>query len=668
MTDIAKASGPVLEQPGSAALAPPVARPGGGWPPLLVVVVATAGLYFGREVFVPLALAVLLSFALAPATVLVRRGTGRVTSVIIVVALAFLVILGIGAFVAREAVSLAGKLPLYQWNIAHKIHVLQDAAPGSGVVGRASQMLKNLQEEFSKQSKPAATAAGGTTPGASEGTAQEQQPIPVQIRAPDPAPLQMLESFVGPLLGPLATMGIVIIFVVFILLQREDLRDRLIRLAGPRDLHRTTEAMNDAGSRVSRYLLMQLMINATFGVQIGIGLFLVGVPNAVLWALLAAMLRFVPYIGVWIAAAPALVLVLAVDPGWSMLLWCAALFVVVELITGNVVEPWLYGHSTGLTPIAVIVAAVVWAWLWGPVGLLLSTPLTVCLVVLGRHVPQLEFLNVLLGSGTVLAPEETFYQRLLAHDPEEASDQAEEYLRDKPLVQFYDSVAIPALGLAQADADRGALEPERRRRFAEDALVVMDNIVDDARPEDPAGTVLDPAALLRQGEVDEAALRAVRVLCVGGRSELDEAAAVMLAQLLWLRGLSAQVVPLDRLTRGRPDRDKYAAAELVCLSYVDGLAFTNARRACRSIRRRLPGIRVLAGFWQLTAEEAARRDPLAGTGADLAARSLAEAVEQVAGALTPPAAAVATAKAPVPAGPADAAPPPAAVVPTPTAA
>jgi predicted PurR-regulated permease PerM len=661
-----KASDPVLDRPGGAAapaLASSVPRRTAGWPPLLAVVVATAALYFGREVFVPLALAVLLSFALGPATVVVRRWTGRVTSVIIVVTLAFLVILGLGGFVASEVVSLAGKLPQYQWNITHKIHTLQDAAPGSGVVTRASEMLRNLQHEITRGTpeageggKPAAPAADAGTPG--------QRPIPVQIREPDLAPLQVIESFVGPLLAPLATMGIVVVFVVFILVQREDLRDRLIRLAGPRDLHRTTEAMDDAASRVSRYLLMQLVINATFGLQIGIGLFLVGVPNAALWGLLAALFRFIPYIGVWIAAVAPLALALAVDPGWSMLLWCAALFLVVELITGNGVEPWLYGHSTGLTPIAVIVAAVFWAWLWGPVGLLLSTPLTVCLVVLGRHVPQLEFLSVLLGSGTVLAPEETFYQRLLAHDPEEASDQAEEYLREKPLLEFYDSVAIPAFGLAQADADRGALDIHRRRQFAEDALVVMDNIVDDTRPDDPDGTAIDPAALLRQGEIDREALRSVRVLCVGGRTELDEAAAVMLAQLLWLRGLATQVVPLERLTRGRPDRHDLAAVELVCLSYVDGPSYTNARRACRSIRRRLPGTRVLVGFWQLRAEEAARRDPLAGTGADLAARSLHEAVEQVAGSLQPPVAA-ATPAAPESDAAAGAAPAPVA---TPTAA
>jgi predicted PurR-regulated permease PerM len=647
MANIDKASGPVLERPadtGPGALAAPAPRTAAGWPPLLVVVIATAGLYFGREVFVPLALAVLLSFALGPATVVVRRWTGRVTSVIIVVTIAFLAILGLGAFVAGEVVSLAGKLPQYQWNIAHKIRVLQDAAPGSGVVGQTSQMLRNLQQELTRGSsdgqdaakKPAAAADGG---------AKEQQPVPVQIREPDPAPLQVIESFVGPLLAPLATMGIVVIFTVFILLQREDLRDRLIRLAGPRDLQRTTVAMNDAASRVSRYLLMQLVINATFGLQIGIGLLFIGVPNAGLWGLLAALFRFLPYIGAWIAAAVPLVLSLAVDPGWSMLLWTAALFVVVELITGNVVEPLLYGHSTGLTPIAVIVAAMFWAWLWGPIGLLLSTPLTVCLVVLGRHVPQLEFLNVLLGSGTVLAPEETFYQRLLAHDPEEASDQAEEFLREKTLVEFYDSVALPALGLAQADDDRGTLEPERRRRFAEDALTVMDNIVEDARPEDPSGTVLDPAALLRQGGIEPEALRTARVLCIGGRTELDEAAAVMLAQLLWLRGLPAQVVPLERLTRGRPDRHDFAAVELICLSYVDSLTFTNARRTCRSIRRRLPGVRVMAAFWQLTADDAARRDPLAGTGADFAARSLRDAIEQVAGALQPPVTAAAASSA-----------------------
>ena len=239
----------------------------------------------------------------------------------------------------------------------------------------------------------------------------------------------MLQTIVGPLIEPLATTGIVIVFVVFMLLQREDLRDRFIRLVGTSDLHRTTQALGDAAERVGRYLLMQLVVNVAYGIPIGIGLWLIGVPNPLLWGMLSIVLRFVPFIGPIIAAAFPLALSIAVDPGWTMLLWTAALFIVLELISGNIVEPWLYGASTGLSSIAILAAAIFWTWLWGPVGLLLSTPLTVCLVVLGRHVQQFGFLNVLLGSEPVLEPAESLYQRLLAGDPDEATERAEEYLK-----------------------------------------------------------------------------------------------------------------------------------------------------------------------------------------------------------------------------------------------
>ena len=242
----------------------------------------------------------------------------------------------------------------------------------------------------------------------------------------------MLQTVVGPLVQPLATTGIVIVFVVFMLLQREDLRDRFIRLVGSRDLHRTTQALGDAAERVGRYLLMQLLVNVAYGIPIGIGLWLIGVPNPLLWGMLSVVLRFVPFIGPILAAAFPLALSIAVDPGWTMLLWTAALFIVLEMISGNIVEPWLYGASTGLSSIAILAAAVFWTWLWGPVGLLLSTPLTVCLVVLGRHVPQFGFLNVLLGSEPVLEPAESLYQRLLAGDPDEATERAEEYPQIPP--------------------------------------------------------------------------------------------------------------------------------------------------------------------------------------------------------------------------------------------
>jgi hypothetical protein len=275
---------------------------------------------------------------------------------------------------------------------------------------------------------------------------QPPKPIPVEIHAPPPAPFEIIRSIIGPLAGPLATAAIVIVFLTFILLQREDLRDRFILLVSAGDLHRTTVALDDGASRLSRYFLTEIAINASFGVIIGTGLFFIGVPSAVLWGILAMLLRFLPYIGAWIAAFFPVALALAVDPSWSMLVWTIALFAVVELLLSQAIEPLLNAHNTGLSAVAVVVAATFWTWLWGPVGLLLSTPLTVCLVVIGRHVERLRFLDVLLGDQPALAPEETFYQRILAGDPDEAARQAEVFLKEKSLCDYYDEVGIKGAG------------------------------------------------------------------------------------------------------------------------------------------------------------------------------------------------------------------------------
>ena len=366
-----------------------------GTQPLVATVIVVGALYFGRDVFVPLALAGLLCFALAPLiTALRRRGLPRTPAVITVVILAFLGIFAFGFVVAGQVYQLGASLPRYEYNIREKVRSLQSSAPGGSLIERAAEVLRDLRQDIEDATQPP-TEEQGTSPLQPE--ASEPDPIPVQVRQPDPAPLQMLQTVVGPLVQPLATTGIVIVFVVFMLLQREDLRDRFIRLVGSRDLHRTTQALGDAAERVGRYLLMQLLVNVAYGIPIGIGLWLIGVPNPLLWGMLSVVLRFVPFIGPILAAAFPLALSIAVDPGWTMLLWTAALFIVLEMISGNIVEPWLYGASTGLSSIAILAAAVFWTWLWGPVGLLLSTPLTVCLVVLGRHVPQFGFLNVLSG-------------------------------------------------------------------------------------------------------------------------------------------------------------------------------------------------------------------------------------------------------------------------------
>jgi predicted PurR-regulated permease PerM len=601
---------------------------------LAIGVVAVVALYLAREIFVPMALAVLLSFALAPSVLLLRRCYfGRVPSVIAVVLFAFGAICGLGFLLGNQLAHLAGNLPQYQYNITEKIHSFRGTAIREGIVGRTSAMLQDLSKEISKPSDETASAAKAAPRAPPPAAAQPSAPTPVEIHGLNSAPLQIVQDIVGPLLQPLATAAIVIVFLIFFLLQREDLRDRFIRLAGTRDLQRTTEALDDAGRRLSRYLLTQSAINATFGVWIGIGLWLIGVPNAVLWGALSALLRFVPYIGPVIAAACPAALALAVDPGWSMLLWVVGLFLVTEPITGQLVEPWLYGRSTGLSGVAVVVAAAFWTFLWGPVGLLLSTPLTMCLVVLGRHVERLQFLEVLLGDQPALAPEQSFYQRILADDPDEAAHQAEAFLKEQPLSVYYDQVAIKGLALAQLDVNRGTLNHEQRMRLK----AAIDDIIDDlSGHEDASATTVkegEPGLVPMAPVLSAAELspnwRGKPVLCVAGRGSLDEASAAMLAQLLEMHGIGARVVPREEVSARNLDQLDVTGVQLACLCYLEPGTFANARYLVRRLRRRLPKAKIMAGFWTLTAEQAEERGALAATGVDLVVNLTQTAVEHI---------------------------------------
>jgi predicted PurR-regulated permease PerM len=384
---------------------------------ILVAGVVVAVLYVAREVFVPIILAVLLSFLLAPVVRWLRRlQIGRVTSVGLTVLVAFLAIAGFAAVIVGEVSSLAQELPGYSYNLQTKIRSLPGMVPGGSVFRRAAQTLQELGKELASP-ESRGSAQTGSPSASNTATAQPPEPLPVQLQEPESGPLQIVQAVVGPLLQPMAAAGLVVVFVIMILLEREGLRDRLLRLAGRGDLHRTTEAMNDAAQRISRYLLSQLVVNVSCGLPIGIGLTVIGIPNAALWAILTVLLRFIPYLGIVIAAAFPLTLAVAVAPGWTLLAWTALLFLTVELIVSNLVEPLVYRGTTGLSSVALIAAATFWTWLWGPIGLLLSTPMTVCLVVLGRHVPQLQFLDVILGNEPVLTPDETFYQRILAKIP-----------------------------------------------------------------------------------------------------------------------------------------------------------------------------------------------------------------------------------------------------------
>jgi predicted PurR-regulated permease PerM len=610
----------------------------------ILAVIIIAMLYFGREIFVPIALAILLSFVLAP-LVKILQGihVPRGLAVVSVVMLAFALIFAMGSLLATQLTQLAGDLPRYQSTISEKIQSFRDTKAGRGTLERASDMLKDLSKEIDKPKDVASARASSSIIGSN--APGPQAPVPVEVRQPDPGALESLRTLISPLIHPLATTGIIIIFVIFILLQREDLRNRLIRLAGSYDLQRTTAALDDAAGRLSRLFLTQLIVNGAFGVVIGTGLWLIGIPSAILWGILAAVLRFVPYIGAVIAAAFPLTLAVAVDPGWSMLLWTLALFLVVEPVVGHVIEPMVYGRSTGLSPVAVVASATFWTALWGPIGLVLATPLTVCLVVLGRHVERLEFLDVMFGDRPALSPPEIFYQRMLAGDPTEAAEKAEQFLKERSLASYYDEVALKGLQLAQADAERGALDPERLTKIRDAVSEFASDLSDqDDRPPAKVNSTTDAEASSAVESVAEDAAHENLlvlskeslplewrgehpVLCVAGRSLIDEAAAIMLAQLSTAHGLAARVEGPEALSTTNVFRLETTGVAIVCLVYLDASGPAHMRYSVRRLRRKLPKATIILGCWVKDIDPAALELLREGAKADLAAASLGEAIK-----------------------------------------
>lgn len=577
-------------------------------------VIIVAALYVGREILVPVALAILLSFVLArPVALLQRWRVPRAISVVGVVLLAFAIIFALGSLIATQLNRLAGDLPRYQTTIESKIQSVRGVSGGSSTLERAAGMLQDLGKELDKPKSVTSGEAPNPILGDSSGQ-RTVTPVPVEVRQPDPGALESLRSLIAPLVSPLATTGIIVIFVIFILLQREDLRNRLIRLAGSHDLQRTTAALDDAAGRLSRLFLNQLLINSGFGVLIGTGLWLIGIPSPILWGILGGVLRFVPYIGSVIAAAFPLALAVAVDPGWWMLVWTAALFFVVEPIVGQLVEPMVYGRSTGLSPVAVVVSATFWTALWGPIGLVLATPLTVCLVVLGRHVERLAFLDVMFGDRPALSPPEIFYQRMLAGDPNEAAEKAEEFLKERSLSSYYDEVAVKGLQLAQSDLERHALDHGRLVRIRDTVFEFADDLSehDDREPE-PGAPTSDAEAADAVENVAAAAYRELPVLgrsdlagawsgerpvlCIAGRTPLDEAAGIMFAQLCNAHGLPTRVEGVEALSTANIFRLDAADVAIVCLSYLDSANPAHMRYAVRRLRRKLPNALIMLGCW-----------------------------------------------------------------------
>jgi predicted PurR-regulated permease PerM len=569
------------------------------------IVLVTAVLYWAQKILIPLALAILLAFVLNPVVAfLQRRGLWRVPSVILVVCLAFLVLGGIGMMLMLQAKQLAADLPKYKDNLVMKMAGLRSVGKGPWLRG-LQEMEKEITEGNSKDKQP------------SEGSGGE--PTAPRI---EPAGSLSFERFAAPTLEIVATSILVVVLLIFMLIQREQLRNRMVQLIGHGRLIHTTRAFEEAARRLSRFLLMQFVVNAGFGVVLGVALFLIGVPYPLLWGTLAATLRFVPYVGTMLTMALVLLFSLAITPTWTVPLLVLVLLVVMELSTANIVEPLLFRHSTGVSPIALLVGAAFWTWLWGPIGLVLSTPLTACLVVLGRYAPRLEFLGVLLGDKSVIEPEITYYQRLLARDQDEATDVVNEYLRTHPPETVYDKVLVPALVLAKRDRNSGDLSAEDERFIYQ---VTEEILVDFAfTPRKPAG--LAEATLEATPKL---AGPKVLILACPACDEADELTLKMLRRLLDPAGSEVEVLSgQDARGTGRFARQGDSPA-VVCVAALPPGGLAQARYLCKRLRASFPAVKIVVVRWGLLENAERRQQELLSAGADFVAAILLEAQTQV---------------------------------------
>jgi predicted PurR-regulated permease PerM len=564
---------------------------------MTVFVLIVATLYFGREVLVPITLALLLTFLLAPLVNWFRRiYFGRVPAVLLVVTLALAVLVGIGGVIGSQLKELASDLPKYASTIEGKVDSVK-----LETFGRLSHAM-NFVAPRKSPAAPAATSAQAPAQQARhvDAPAKEAMPLAPPLAPPQamPTPWELAEQYISPLLSPLATLGIVFVVAVFALLQREDLRDRLIRLIGPDDIHRTTLALDDAGRRLTRYFLTQLGINAVFGLVICIGLYYIGVPRPVLWGVLTAVLRFIPYVGSFISALLPIALAAAVEPGWSMALWTLAFYAIAEGLTGQIVEPLVYGQSSGLSPFSVIVAAIFWSWVWGPVGLFLSTPLTLCLAVMGRHVRGLEFLDIALGDRPALTRTESFYQRILADDADEVLAQAELMLKDMPLARYFDQVALPGMQLAANDVELGILTADQQESVKATIYELVAGLSEhqgQKKPDDQPGKM---------------------VLSIAGRGPLDEPAAAMLAHVLDQRGMDSRLIKYRDVSRYGIDTLDTAHVALVCIAYLNiSGSPAHLRYLVQRLRKHFPATTpIIVGLWP--ENDSATKDAQATIGAD----------------------------------------------------
>ena len=595
---------------------------------MVTFVVVTGILYFGRDVLIPLALSVLLAFLLAPGVRhLERRKVPRAAATAIMVGMSCVVMAALIWVSVVQILSLAASLPEYKKNIQNKVSVLRSDLEGS--LGKARRTIDEISTEITKDGAPGTRKAPSPRL-----QAPADRPIPVTIEEAPSTPFEFMRDIVMLLVVPLTVAGAVILFTFIILLKREDLRDRLIRLVGRGQLNVTTQVFEEAADRVSRYLRVQLIVNISYGLPVAIALYALGVPNAALWGLLATALRFIPYIGAWIAAAMPIALAFAISDGWSLVVWTVAVFLVLELVSNNIIEPWVYGSSTGMSAIAIIAAAIFWTWLWGAVGLLLAVPLTVCLVVMGRYVPQLAFLSIMLGDQPVLPLEERLYQRLLARDQEEALELAETYVDEHGLEALYESVLISVLALAERDRHNEVLTDERMR-FVFDSLRTLVDDIPDRVVKEKAGEI-QPTAL-----TNEASPGPITVCIVPARDEADEIVGAMLLRRLTARHVSAELLTTDVLKSEVLERVAELAPQAVYISALPPAALLHASFLCKRLRPRFPELKIVVALWHAEGSLEKGRARLLAAGASEVVITLKDSIEKL-----PPAALVTAMRSP----------------------
>jgi len=593
----------------------------------VMVAGSVAALYLARDVLIPFAIALTLTFLLTPVVRLLQSiHLPRVLAVLAVVLVSTASAVGLGWVLWGQLFNLANDLPKYRANIDSRIQGLR--MPKSPL-RQAADNVKEISQEISGTPPPVAPPAPAVPARGKRAVANTpSKPGQIEIVEPGRSDLQYLLDLGAPILRPLATVGLVLVFTIFMLIEKAELRNRLLRLAGVKRLNTVTVALDDAAKRVSKYLLMQLLVNVSFGVLFATGLFFIGVPNAALWGALTAVLRIVPYVGSPIAAAFPLILSLAVFPGWLPPVLVVALFATLELVIANLVEPLLYGANTGISPLAILVTTVFWTILWGPAGLILSTPLTVCAGVLGRYFPQLAFLHILLGDEPALEPAAAFYQRLLALDHPEAHNVAEIFLKEHPLVGLYDLVFIPALAMAERDRHEGSLDHDREQ-FVFLNVAEMIAEFSDYRSEPVRAAKNDsPAPILPEAEEQLTSAFAGRILFVPASDEADSITASMLAQLLEQAGHTTISLPVDGsltvLQALSPAPD-----DVICISALPPFALARCRALSRELRARFPKVPTIVGIWGFTGETnqvSAQPDP---TRSEKILTTLGEAVERI---------------------------------------